>query len=78
MKINPITLPKISAPIPKPQKIADSNFLGFKNWQQLKSAFFGGPSICPGFVMILGRNVDSLIRTVIYFSGSFNFQVLNV
>ncbi|MDR3285119.1 MAG: hypothetical protein LBS83_00350 [Holosporales bacterium] len=29
--------------IPKPQKIADSNFLGFKNWQQLKSAFFWGP-----------------------------------
>ncbi|MDR3285188.1 MAG: hypothetical protein LBS83_00710 [Holosporales bacterium] len=32
--------------IPKPQKIADSNFLGFKDWQQLKSAFFGGHSIC--------------------------------
>ncbi|MDR3285630.1 MAG: hypothetical protein LBS83_03025 [Holosporales bacterium] len=31
--------------IPKPQKIADSNFLDFKDWQQLKSAFFGGPSI---------------------------------
>ncbi|MDR3285490.1 MAG: hypothetical protein LBS83_02285 [Holosporales bacterium] len=31
--------------IPKPQKIADSNLLGFKDWQQLKSAFFGGPSI---------------------------------
>ncbi|MDR3285673.1 MAG: hypothetical protein LBS83_03250 [Holosporales bacterium] len=28
--------------IPKPQKIANSNFLGFKDWQQLKSAFFLG------------------------------------
>jgi hypothetical protein len=26
----------------KPQKIADSNFLGFKDWRQFKSAFFGG------------------------------------
>jgi hypothetical protein len=31
--------------IPKPQKIAYSNFLDFKDWQQLKSAFFGGPGI---------------------------------
>ncbi|MDR3285691.1 MAG: hypothetical protein LBS83_03340 [Holosporales bacterium] len=30
----------------KPKKIADSNFLGFKDWQQLKSAFFLGLSIC--------------------------------
>ncbi|MDR3285717.1 MAG: hypothetical protein LBS83_03470 [Holosporales bacterium] len=31
--------------IPKPQKIADLNFLGFKDWQQFKSALFGSPSI---------------------------------
>ncbi|MDR3285602.1 MAG: hypothetical protein LBS83_02875 [Holosporales bacterium] len=35
---------KIIIFIPKPQKIADSNFLSFKDWQQLKSEFFGGPS----------------------------------
>ncbi|MDR3285212.1 MAG: hypothetical protein LBS83_00830 [Holosporales bacterium] len=31
--------------IPKPQKIADSNFLGFKGLAAIKSAFFWGPSI---------------------------------
>ncbi|MDR3285764.1 MAG: hypothetical protein LBS83_03720 [Holosporales bacterium] len=37
--------PQFPSCISKPQKIADSNFLGFKDWQQLKSAFFGGPSM---------------------------------
>ncbi|MDR3285148.1 MAG: hypothetical protein LBS83_00505 [Holosporales bacterium] len=40
-----IKITKNKRSIPKPQKIADSNFLGFKDWKQLKSAFFGGPSI---------------------------------
>ncbi|MDR3285428.1 MAG: hypothetical protein LBS83_01955 [Holosporales bacterium] len=34
---------KLAESILKPQKITDSNFLGFKDWQQLKSAFFWGP-----------------------------------